>query len=210
LHNAFTLNVGKPNVMWLTIPQNSGYSSASVIALELEGALVGPGLNTKINAIGKWLPAGQAATQYFYDVDFQEWTGDDFAIAPGDGLYVSVTSTFNWVVCGVDVGPQLSFTPNVGKSNVMWINLPCTSTYATASAIVMELEGALVGPGLNTKINAIGKWLPAGQAATQYFYDVDFQEWTGDDFVIAPGDGIYISVTSTFNWTPALITSTFP
>jgi hypothetical protein len=212
LHKVFTVNLApQSNAMWLTMPQDSGYTTASSIVMELEGALVGPGLNTKINVVGKWVPTGQAPSPYLYDTDFQEWTGDDFIIGPGDGIYLSVTSSFNWVVCGVDVGTLLTFTVNLApQSNAMWFNLPTTSTYTTASQIVMELEGALTGPGLNTKINVVGKWVPGTQAPSPYLYDTDFQEWTGDDFSIAPGDGIYISITSSFAWNPALITPIVP
>jgi hypothetical protein len=212
MHRAFTVNAAPAtNVMWMTIPQDTAYATASDIVMELEGALVGAGLDTKINVVGKWVPGGQASTQYLYDSDFEEWTGDDFAINAGDGIYLSITSTFNWVVVGVDVGTQLVFTVNAAPAtNVIWFNLAATNSYTSASDIVLELEGALVGAGLDTKINVVGKWVPGGQASTQYLYDSDFEEWTGDDFTIAPGDGIYISITSSFNWTPAMLTAPFP
>jgi hypothetical protein len=210
-HKAFTHNnLPKTNIMFFTMPQNSGYAKASDIVMELEGALTGPGLNTKINVVGKWVPGDQASTAFLYVVNYQEWTGDDFTIGPGDGFYLSVTSNFTWVVCGMDVGSMLSFTKNVGKTNIMYFNLPTTSRYATASQIVLDLEGALTGPGLQTKINGIGKWLPADQASTAFIYDLDFEEWTGDDFAITPGSGFYFSITSSFTWTPALITPVVP
>lgn len=102
------------------------------------------------------------------------------------------------------------FTVNAATTNIMWLTIPQDSGYATASAIVLELEGALSGPGLDTKINAVGKWVPSGQYSTAFVYDTDFEEWTGDDFVIAPGDGIYIGITSSFTWNPALITPIVP
>jgi hypothetical protein len=212
VHKAFTVNgAPKTNVMWVTLPQDCEYATASDIVIELEGALTGAGLDSKINALGKWIPGDQAATGYVYESDFEEWTGDDFSIGPGDGIYLSITSSFNWVFVGVDTGVQLSFTVNSApKTNVMWFNLPATSTYATASDIVLELEGALTGAGLDSKINAIGKWIPGDQAATGYVYESDFEEWTGDDFSIAPGDGIYLSITSSFTWTPDLLTAAFP
>jgi len=34
--------------------------------------------------------------------------------------------------------------------------------------------------------------------------------WTGTDFTLAPGEGIYLTVVSTFTWTPRLITPEVP
>ncbi len=211
-HMAFTHNAyPKTNIMFITIPQDSGYTKASDIVMELEGALVGSGLDGKINVVGKWVPGDQASTAYLYDDIFEEWTGDDFAIAPGDGIYLSVKSNFAWVVCGVDTDSQLSFVHNaVPKTNIMFFNLPATCSYMSASSIVLELEGALTGPGLDSKINVIGLWIFPGQYSTCFLYDTDFEEWCGDDFAIAPGTGIYLSITSDFTWTPALITPVVP
>ncbi len=201
----------RTNIMWITIPQDSGYDTASDIVIELEGALMGPGLDSKINVVGKWVPSGQYSTCFVYDSDFEEWTGDDFTIGPGDAIYLSITSSFNWVVCGIDTNTMLSFTHNsLPKTNIMWFNLPATCSYVSASDIVMELEGALMGPGLDTKINVVGMWMPGYQSSTPYLYDGIFEEWTGDDFTITSGYGIYISVTSSFTWTPALITPVVP
>jgi hypothetical protein len=106
---------------------------------------------------------------------------------------------------------MLTFNHNTyPTTNIMWFNLPQTCAYQKASDIVIELEGALVGPGLDTKINVIGMWMPQYQAATAYIYDETFEEWTGDDFAIMPGCGIYFSVTSSFAWTPHLVTEVVP
>ncbi|MDD4308640.1 MAG: hypothetical protein PHU53_07540, partial [Thermoplasmata archaeon] len=132
-------------------------------------------------------------------------------ITPGDAIYLSITSSFNWTVCGVDTGAQLSFNYNTPpKTNIMLINLPPTSEYMTASDIVMDLEGALIGPGLATKINVVGMWNPATQSSVTFFFDEIYEEWVGADFTILPGSGIYISITSSFNWTPELITPVVP
>ena len=204
-------NAPRTNIMWVTIPLNSGYSNAHDIVMELEGALMGPGLDSKINMVAKWGPTFQMTTAFIYDPDFEEWTGDDFTIYAGESLVLSITSNFNWSVCGTDTETMLSFTHNVApKTNVMWINLPPTCAYMKASDIVMELEGALVGPGLCVRINVVGMWIPGYQSATAYLYDETFEEWTGDDFTITPGCGMYFSVTSNFNWTPALITPVMP
>lgn len=208
----FTKNAApRTNVMWLTLLQDAGYATASDIVLELEGGLFGPGLNKKINALGKWLPSYQYSTGFIYDSDFEEWTGDNFLINPGDAIYFSITSSFNWSACGTDTETALTFTHNAyPKTNVMWFNLPQTCAYQKASDIVLELEGALTGAGLDAKINVVGMWMSQYQAATALIYDDVFEEWTGDDFTIKPGCGFFISVTSSFTWTPALLTEAVP
>jgi len=212
VYRAFTLNAApKSNVMWLTMPQDAGYATASDIVIELEG---GDGISspsTKINVVGRWNPSGQFADAYFYDTDYLEWGGSDFVIGPGDGIYLSILSSFNWVTCGVDIGSMLTFTLNAApKSNVMWFNLATTSTYTTASQIVQALEGGDGVTSPSTKINVVGKWNAAGQFADAYFYDTDYMEWGGSNFAIAPGDGLYLSIISTFTWTPAMITPIVP
>jgi hypothetical protein len=75
---------------------------------------------------------------------------------------------------------------------------------------VLDLEGALTGLGLNTKIGVVGKWDPASQSFITYFYDGDYEEWTGSDFTINPGDGISLFITSSFDWSVGIITPEVP
>ena len=203
-------NEGNTDYVWISLPYNSEYETASDIVMELEGALTGPDLDSKISMIRKINPSTQVYSSFLYEDEFEEWTGDDFTITPCDGICLLVTSSFNWVITGTDSPVELSFTHNTGNTNFNWISLPYTGTYTKASDIVMELEGALTGQGLNTKINVVGKWLPQSQVSTGFVYDDEFEEWTGDDFTINPGDGFYLSVTSDFTWTPSLITPEVP
>jgi hypothetical protein len=214
IHRAFTLNAApQTNIMWLSLPYNSIYKKASDIVCDLEGGdgVISP--STKIDVVGKWVPGLQASTTYFYDLGFMEWNGDDFAINPGDGIYVNIISTFNWYINGTDSSQPLTFTFNPSpQTNVMWFTLPSTCTYRTAEDIVIALEGGDGWDSPHTKMDVVGCWIPSFQAATGYFCDFDFDDyyWMGDDFTINPGDSIYFNVVSSFTWTPALITPEVP
>ncbi|MBI5000992.1 MAG: Ig-like domain-containing protein, partial [Euryarchaeota archaeon] len=209
---SFTLNAApSTNNMYFSLPYNCQYKKASDIVKDIEG---GDGVNspsTVISLIGQWSQAGQSGVTYFYEPSFLDWEGTDFAIAPGDGLYFGIISTFNWVVNGTDKASQLTFTLNAAPAtNNMYISLPYTSNYTKASDIVKAIEG---GDGVNspsTKIALIGLWSQAGQSGVTYFYEPSFLDWEGTDFAIAPGDGIYLGIIASFTWTPEILTPAVP
>ena len=196
------MNVGfsstSSNIRWFSLPFRSDYTKASDIATELG--------SSKIDVVAKWNPATQAPILYYY---FRgAWRGTDFSIAAGDGLYIGSVSAFSWVVVGNDRPVSLSFTFNSGPlGNVNWLSLPFTGTYALASDLVRQIEGG-TGPGTNTKITEVVKWNAATQTIVRYFYTAG--GWSGADFSISPGDGIYFRITSSFTWTPSLITPEVP
>jgi len=191
-------NTATSNIRWFSLPYRSDYTKASDITNELG--------SSKIDVVAKWNPATQTPTLYYY---FRgAWRGTDFSIAAGDGLYLGSVSAFSWVIVGTDRAVTLSFTLNSGPlGNVNWISLPFTGTYAQASDIVRHIEGG-TGPGTNTKIVEVVKWNPATQTIIRYFYAAG--GWTGTDFAISPGDGIYLRISSSFTWQPSLVTPEVP
>ncbi len=196
------MNVGfsssTSNVRWFSLPYRSGYARASDIATEL-----GP---TRIDVIAKWNPATQSPVLYYY---FRgAWRGTDFTIAAGDGLYIGSKSAFSWVIVGTDRATTLSFTVNAAPlPNVNWVSIPYTGTYALASDLVRHIEGN-TGGGANTKIVEVVKWDSTTQSLVRYFWAAG--GWTGADFALSPGDGIYFRIVSSFTWQPNLVTSEVP
>jgi len=179
------------NIAWFSLPYTSIYRRASDIATDL-----GP---TNINLIGKWDPARQTSDVYYYSRG--RWRGTDFAINPGDGLYLGVNQAFPWILTGTDADVTLSFTLNPpGKQNVNWVGLPYTGVYQRASDL-----GTALG---STRITEIGLWDASTQSVTRYYWTGS--TWAGTDFTFAPGAGLYIIIVSTFTWTPALITPAVP
>ncbi len=188
----------KGNIHMFSLPYRSMYSKASDISGELTSTL--------IDVVAKWEPAIQRPSLWYF---FRgKWRGTDFTINPGDGLYVGAQTSFTWVIVGTDGSVTLSFNlnpPTLG--NVNWISLPYTSTYAKASDIVIHIEGS-IGPGAHTKITELGRWDPATQTVIKYMWTAS--GWSGTDFMINPGDGIYLKIVASFTWTPRLITPEVP
>lgn len=191
---SFAYTASNSNVAWFSLPYVSPYTRASDIANELTSA--------RIDVVGRWDPAKQWATVYYYADG--RWRGTDFTIPSGSGLYISYRSTFNWVIVGTDKTVALPFTyyppPN---ANGNWISVPPTSKYQAAHDIVLEIEGSL-GPSANTRIVEVATWNPSAQAPARYMWTP--VGWSGPDFPIAAGASIYLKVVSTFAWTPGLLT----
>jgi len=175
------------NIYWFSLPYHSSYARASDISNELT--------STKISVVAKWNPASQRPSLWYYFRN--KWRGADFTISPGDGLYIGSVSTFSWAIVGTDADVYLSFTPNnPPKKNVNWISIPFTGIYSTASDIANELTSGAV--------TEIGMWDPTTQSTKRWYWTGS--TWTGDDFAFNPGDGIYITIVSDFDWQPILIT----
>jgi hypothetical protein len=103
---------------------------------------------------------------------------------------------------------NLSFTfyppPN---ANVNWISLPYTSSYETASDVVLAIEGSLGGEA-NTKVVEVGRWDPLLQRFVSFSWTLG--GWGGTDFSLVPGEAIFIRVVSSFGWAPRLLTPEVP
>jgi len=175
------------NIYWFSLPYHSSYARASDISTELT--------STKVSVVAKWNPAAQKPYLWYYFRN--KWRGTDFTISPGDGLYVGSVSVFSWAIVGTDANVVLSFTMNSPpKKNVNWISIPYTGTYSKASDIANELT--------SSKVVEIGLWNPVTQTTVRWYWTGS--TWTGTDFAFSPGDGIYLTIASDFNWQPNLIT----
>jgi hypothetical protein len=190
----FTRDITTSNIAWFSLPYNTMYGSASDIAVELGWA--------NVDLIGKWDPINQTSVYYYFHNG--GWRGTDFAIFPGDGLYLGIVQSFNWVINGTDASTNLFFGFSPVSANVYWTGLPYTGVYDHVFDLVAELDP----DGDGFPINEIGKWNPATQSAIVYYHDG--VSWTGTPFAIAPGDGIYFVTTQAFPWTPALLTPEVP
>ena len=188
---AFGHSATNTNIAWFSLPHTSGYTRASDIANAL-----GP---TNIDVVGKWDPARQSSATYYYARG--RWRGTDFTVNAGDGLYLGTRQAFSWTIAGTDRSVARTFIRNGGTmGNVNWISLPYTGVYQRASDIATELG--------STRITEVGLWNAATQSVTRYYWTGS--TWAGTDFTFAPGAGIYVIVTSSFTWTPILITPAVP
>ncbi len=102
---------------------------------------------------------------------------------------------------GSDTNDALRFTLNPAPNgNVNWVGLPYGGAYRHASDLATEL-----GPA---RVVEVGRWDPATQSAGRLRWDGG--AWTGTDFAIHPGDGVYVVIASSFTWQPALLTPAVP
>ncbi len=85
---------------------------------------------------------------------------------------------------------ELSFAFNPAKTNIAWLSLPYNSTYRRASDIANDLGAGLV--------DVVGKWNPAAQTSDVYYSARG--GWRGTDFLIAPGDRLYLGIRASFTW----------
>jgi len=195
---SFAFSSLRSNVYWMSLPYRSIYKKASDISNELTSA--------RIDVVGKWNPTTQSSILWFF---FRgAWRGVDFTLDPGDGFYIGIRSSFAWVINGTDGSVPRMFTayppPN---ANIHWISLPYTSSYQNAAGIVLDIEGSL-GGGANTKIVEVAKWDALTQQLVRFFWTST--GWTGTNFTIGPGEGLYFRVLSSFSWQPRLLTPEMP
>ena len=225
---AYNSSAGATNYNWFSMPYSVTYftnaaaglvqavlDKPSLIVQDIEGSL-GSGASQKINAIALWdsLTQNIASVYRYRPKPFNKWTGVDFSILPGAGLYLQSSGIFNsftWTILGGDKKITHDFTYNAdsGATNYNWVSLPYSGMYRNASDIVKDIEGG-IGADADQKINAIALWDSSSQNINSvYRYRAKpFNKWTGVDFNIKPGDGIYIQtsgLTTNFSWTPALL-----
>jgi hypothetical protein len=196
----FAYSTTRTNIQWVSLPYRTRYHTAKDVSDVI-------GVNgVQIDVVGKWVPSTQSSVQWVFLRG--QWRGNNFAINPGDGIYVGVRSTFSWIINGTDGAVPHPFVlypaPN---RNVNWFGLPYTSTYTRASDLVIDIEGGLDGTR-NARIVEVGKWDPATQ--TVLFFQWAPGGWGGTDFPLLPGDGMYFRINSSFSWTPRLLTPEVP
>ncbi len=225
----FNYNSSLSNINWISIPYVPSYYTnstalfsrqmldrSSILIGDIEG---GRGLNTnqKVKRVSLWDPASQGTIKnYTYRSGgaFNKWTGVDFTITPGGGLFLETSASvanFDWTMVGSDKQSAIDFVYNgPSATNIYWLSLPYSSMYGKASDIVSDIEGG-TGLGTNQKIKRISLWDPSNQGTIKnYAYRAGgaFNKWTGVDFAINPGSGVFVELsgnTPEFSWTPALL-----
>ena len=194
----FTFSGFRSNVHWLSLPYRSTYRSAK----DISDALT----ETRIDVIAKWNPATQTPILWYFLRG--AWRGTDFPLVPGDGFYIGVLSSFSWAITGTDRAIIHSFaTVPPSSPTAHWMGLPCTVAYARASDVVRGIEGG-VGPNANSRIVEIGTWDPIAERLVTFWWSPT--GWTGTDFRIEPGRGLYLRIVSDFAWAPELIAPDVP
>ena len=81
------------NVHLVSLPPTSAYAMASEVVVDIEGGLR-PVPDPQIVEIARWDPIAQRLVRFVRIPG--GWGGTDFALMPGEGLYVVVSSAFSW------------------------------------------------------------------------------------------------------------------
>jgi len=195
---AFTVEAGRTNVHWVSLPYRSSYGTAKDVSDALTA--------TRIEFVIKHNAAAQRSILWYF---FRgRWQGTDFPLNPRDLLSISPRVSFTWVVNGTDGPEPLSFpvypAPN---RNTHLVALPPTSAYANASEVVVDIEGGL-GPVAQPQIVEVARWDAVTQRLIRFVRIAG--GWGGTDFALSPGEGLYVVVASSFIWSPRLITPERP
>ncbi len=108
--------------------------TASDIVLAIEGH-TGDGANVNINRVVKWDYTIRTYSEQFYYRDFPAdgWTGGtDFAIAPGDGIGIGVSSgaNFTWAPILMDLHPPMVVDISPLNTYVVLIDSNITVTFS--------------------------------------------------------------------------------
>ena len=195
---AFSYDPSRTNVVWFSLPYGSAYRTARDVSDALTDA--------NIDVVAKWDPTRQASRLWVF---FRgAWRGEDFPIAPGEALYVGVNATFSWVLTGTEGTRSLQFRFNMPpQGNEVWFGLPYTSAYARASDFVLAIEGG-TGPSNGIWIREVARWDSARQTLVRFRHMSS--GWSGTDFAIAPGDGLYLRIAADLRWTPRLVIPEVP
>jgi len=90
---AFVANETRPKVYGVGLPYTGPYSRASDLVLEIEGSLDGTA-NTKIARVERWDGPSQTLLSFAWTP--AGWSGTDFALMPGEAVYLWVTADFAW------------------------------------------------------------------------------------------------------------------
>ncbi len=200
---------------WISLPYDErdydedGSYSAIDIVKEIEDE-VGFGY---INKIAKWDPTN--STKYpmmSYNISSGNWdVADDFTIYPGEAVALNVTNNFTWTLTGVEDEHEINES-YFSSGTKQFISLPYTfldvnmDNNISASDIVSDIEGGL-GTGRNETIHSVNLWNDSMQNKSDNYYYSSTEGWTGSDFKIEHGSGIYIKLTDNITWTPPLTSS---
>jgi hypothetical protein len=85
---------------------------------------------------------------------------------------------------------DIAFVHDPARASLYWMSLPYRTIYSTASDITDELT--------ESRVNLLAKWDRDKQEYESYYFARG--KWRGRNFVLAPGDGFYLSVVSDFSW----------
>lgn len=122
-------------------------------------------------------------------------SGADFSLVSGEGVYVKMNTTTNYIVVGSD-NPTLAYTLNatqagVSKSGTNLFAYNYHQTAATSKGLMDDIGFANVGN--------VQKFLKSSDGLQTY----TGRKGSGADFSLTPGEAYYVKMNTTVNYTPS-------
>lgn len=157
----------------VALPMNTGFVVASDVANAYPGMM---------DAINYWDAVGQ---QWIGAYDLGGFWDPDFAVMPGDVLFINALADFNFFSLGAMPATQASYTLLTGLNTMM---IPLNQ-----SAITLASE---LGTAVGT-LDAINYWDAASQ---QWIGAYDLGGFWDPDFALAIGNPLFVSSLADGTW----------
>jgi hypothetical protein len=171
-------STGSYQLNWVSLPYYWGSSAtASSVCTDIGG---------NAYSVSHWVRSSET---------YEDWSctfssGTDFAITPGEGIVVKVTSGTNWTIVGSHNPTTAYGLTKTGILQLNWVSVPYHTTAATASGICTDV-------GANSY--SVSHWVRSSET---------YEDWScvyssGTDFAIAPGEALAVKVSAATTWTPS-------
>jgi hypothetical protein len=187
---------GNTRTVWLAMPYATAFADASDLVLNMNGSATS-GPVTRVARVDR---TTQVRSEWSRTGGV--WSGQDFALVPGEAVEVTVGAALDWRLVGAESSaPSYGFAFHTAVGNVNWIALPQNSDYADAQSLVQALNGGS-GAGPVTKLT----WYdPASGQPASYLWFAG--EWRGNNFPLQVGWGVAVLVGADVPvWSPRRVT----
>lgn len=168
----------------LALPDNrqAGINAASTLMNDI-------GL-VNVNNVQRFLEATDGLQVY----TGRKGSGPDFALATGEGYFVRMNTTVNYIVVGSHdpaFANPLNSTGAGSVSGTNFFSYPYHATATSASALINDIGLA--------NVNNVQKFLKATDGLQVY----TGRKGSGPDFALAPGEAYFIRMNTTVNYNPS-------
>jgi hypothetical protein len=184
---------GPTRTAWLALPYTNAHANAQGLVASMNG---GSGAGPVV-AVSRVDRSTQVEQTWAWS---GTWSGQNFALIPGEAVEVTVAAAWTWVAVGSEAGsPAYGFAFRTDVGNLSWIALPPNAAYTDARSLASALNGGS-GAGPVTRL----AWLDPQTARTESWVWLA-GAWRGTNFALAPGTGVAVLVRQDLpSWTPAL------
>jgi len=183
--NQVTAGVSKSGTVTLALPDNrqTGLNTAKNLMDDIGLA--------NIASVQKFLKSTDGLQTY----TGRKGSGADYGMVAGEGLFVKMNTTTNYIVVGSD-NPTLAYTLNAvlagtSKSGTNFFAYNYHQTAATAKGLMDDVGLANVA--------SVQKFLKSTDGLQTY----TGRKGSGADYALTPGEAYFVKMNTTVNYTPS-------